>query len=152
MLLNMRMKKRITGNYIQQSDSGAANAGSLFHSQWRVIGPLALGVFCLAAVFTPTLLGKEKRVTTKTISGFVLDENENGIVDAAVSITDIQSGKKFTTVSKEGGRFSFANLPPGHDYEVQAAYKDKSSEVRRVSSLDTRLRLVLNLRIPPPKD
>jgi hypothetical protein len=117
-----------------------------------VIGQLALVVFCLAAVFTPVLPGKQKRVTTKTISGFVLDENENGIVDAAVSITDLQNGKKFATASKEGGRFSFADLPPGHDYEVQAVYKDQSSEVRKVSSLDTRLRISLNLRIPPPKE
>lgn len=150
--MNMRMRKRIPGSGSQPSDRGAANARSLFHCRGRVTGRLALVVFCLAAVFTPTLPGKEKRVTTKTISGSVLDENENGIVDAAVSITDLQSGKKFTTASKEGGRFSFADLPPGHDYEVQAVTKDKSSEVRKVSSLDTRLRIVLNLRIPPPKE
>ena len=113
---------------------------------------VAVAVFCLAAVSLPALIAKEKRQVTKTVSGLVLDPDENGIVDATVSITDMQSGKRFTTVSQEGGRFQFANLAPQHDYEVQAVYKDMPSAVRKVTSFDTRLRIVLNLRIPPPKD
>ena len=148
----MRKKKRIPGNEFPQLGRGAVNVGSFILSRLRVIGMVAVAVFCLAAVSLPALIAKEKKQVTKTVSGFVLDPNENGIVDAAVSITDMQSGKKFTTMSKEGGRFQFANLSPRHDYEVQAVYKDMSSEVRKVSSLDTRLRIVLNLRIPPPKD
>ena len=151
MSLNM-MKKRIPGNEIPQSGCGTVNVGRILLSRLRVTGMVAVAVFCLAAVSLPALLAKQKKQVTKTVSGFVLDPNENGIVDAPVSITDLQSGKKFTTVSKEGGRFQFAELSPQHDYEVQAAYQDMSSEVRKVSSLDTRLRIVLNLRIPPPKD
>jgi hypothetical protein len=117
-----------------------------------VIGLVAVAAFLLAAVSVPGMLAKERKPVTKTVSGFVLDASENGIVDAAVSIADLTSGKKFTTVSKEGGRFQFADLSPKHDYEVQAVYKNQSSEVRKVSSLDERLRIVLNLRIPPPKD
>ena len=152
MSLNMRMKKRIIGNEILQSRCGAVNVKRISLSRLRVPGMVAVAVLCLAAVSLPALIAKQKRQVMKTVSGSVLDPNENGIVDAAVSISDMQSGKKYTTVSKEGGRFQFANLPPQHDYEVQAVYKDMSSEVRKVSSLDTRLRIVLNLRIPPPKD
>ena len=152
MSLNLRMKKRMPGNEIPQSGCGAVNVIRILLSRLRVTSMVAVAVFCLAAVSLPALIAKEKKQVTKTVSGFVLDPNENGIVDAAVSITDMQSGKKFTTMSKEGGRFQFANLSPRHDYEVQAVYKDMSSEVRKVSSLDTRLRIVLNLRIPPPKD
>ena len=150
--MNMRMKKRMPGNEIPQFGRGAVNVSGLFPSRLQAIGMVAVAVFCLAAVSLPTLLAKQRKEVTKTVSGLVLDPNENGIVDAAVSITDLQSGKKFTTASKEGGRFQFADLPPRHDYDVQAVYKDMSSEVRKVSSLDTRLRIVLNLRIPPPKD
>ena len=140
------------GNEFPQFGHGAVSVGSFILSRSRVIGMVAVAVFWVAAVSLPALLAKEKKQVTKTVSGFVLDPNENGIVDAAVSISDMQSGKKYTTVSKEGGRFQFADLSPRHDYEVQAVYKDMSSEVRKVSSLDTRLRIVLNLRIPPPKD
>ena len=152
MSLNMRMKKRMPGNEIPQSGCGAVKVMRILLSRWRVTSMVAVAVCCLAAVSPPALIAKEKRQVTKTVAGFVLDPNENGIVDAAVSITDMQSGKKFTTVSKEGGRFQFADLSLHDDYEVQAVYKDLSSEVRKVTSLDSRLHIVLNLRIPPPKD
>jgi hypothetical protein len=113
---------------------------------------VAVAALCLAAASVPALMAKQKKPITKTVSGLVLDPNENGIVDAAVSITDLQTGKKFTTVSQEGGQFQFTALSVHDDYEVQAVYKDLSSEVRKVSSLDTRLRIVVNLRIPPSKD
>ena len=140
------------GNGIPQFGRGAVNVSGLFLSHLRALGIVSVAVFCLAAVSLPALLAKEKKPITKTVTGLVMDPNENGIVDAAVSITNLQSGKKFTTVSKEGGRYQFANLSVHDDYEVQAVYKDMSSEVRKVSSFDTRLRLVLHLHIPPPKD
>jgi hypothetical protein len=152
MSLDMKMKKKIPGNEIPRSGCGAVNVGSSILSRLRVIGLVIVAVFCLAAISLPALLAKEKKQVTKTVSGLVLDPDENGIVDAAVSIADMQSGKKYTTLSKEGGRYQFADLSLQHDYEVQAVYKDMSSEVRKVSSFDTRLRIVLNLRIPPPKD
>jgi hypothetical protein len=140
------------GNEIPQFGRGAVNVSGLFLSHLRALGMISVAVFCLAAVSLPALLAKERKPITKTVTGLVMDPNENGIVDAAVSITNLQSGKKFTTVSQEGGRYQFANLSLHDDYEVQAVYKDMSSEVRKVSSFDTRLRLVLHLHIPPPKD
>ena len=152
MSLNMRMKKKMPDKGIPQLGWEAGGAAGISASRWRVLAMATVVVCCLAAVAGPALFAKEKKPITKTISGAVLDANENGLVDAAVSITDLQSKKKFTTVSKEGGQFQFANLSPQHDYEVQAIYKDLSSEVRKVTSFDSRLRVVLNLRIPPPKD
>ena len=140
------------GSAIRQFDRGVVNIGGLFLLFLRMMGAVAVAGFCLAAVALPALLAKEKKPVTKTVTGLVLDPNENGIVDAAVSITNLQSGKKFTTVSQEDGRYQFTDLSLHDDFEVQAAYKDMSSEVRKVSSLDTRLRPVLNLHIPPPKD
>ena len=152
MSLNMRMKKKIPGNKIPQSGGSATTLGPAILSRWRIMGLVTVAVFCLAAVSLPSLLAKEKKPVTKTVTGVVLDASENGIVDAAVSIADLQSGKKFTTASKEGGQYQFTGLSPQHDYEVQAFYKEASSEVRKVSSFDTRLRIVVNFRIPPPKE
>jgi tRNA isopentenyl-2-thiomethyl-A-37 hydroxylase MiaE len=49
------------------------------------------------------------------------------------------------------GQYRFADLDPHHDYEVKAGYKGLTSETRQVSSVDTRMKLVVNLTIPPPK-
>lgn len=111
----------------------------------------AVLVFCVLTLSGPALLAKQKKPIVKTISGEVLDASENPIVGASVQLSDETLGKKIAIYSEDGGRYEFSDLDPNHDYEVQATYKGVSSEVRKASSLDPRTRVVLNLRIPPPK-
>lgn len=113
--------------------------------------PVAAVIFGLALLLPVDLSGKEKKVI-RTVTGAVLDEADNGIVGATVTLTDLQAGKKNATYSQEEGRYQFTDLDPNHDYEVQATHKGVSSDVRRASSVDTRARIVLNLRIPPSKE
>ena len=76
-----------------------------------------------------------------------MDEAENPIQGATVELTDLQTGKVLDIYSQEGGQYQFTDLRFDHDYTVKATYKGSSSEVRQVSSFDTRSRLVLNLTI-----
>jgi Carboxypeptidase regulatory-like domain len=99
----------------------------------------------------PEGFAKEKKPPTKTVSGDVLDPAENGIEGAAVELTDLQTGKVLAIYSQEKGQYQFAGLLPSHDYTIKATFKGSSSEVRQVSSVDIRSRLVLNLTIPAPK-
>ncbi len=105
---------------------------------------------CVSVCSTPELFAKEKKIP-RIVTGVVLDEADDGIVGATVELTDLQTGEKLATYTKEGGRYQFSDLQPTHDYEVRANYKSLSSEVRKVSSFDNRNRIVLNLSIPPPK-
>ena len=105
------------------------------------------GVLLLGAV---TGLAKEKKPQTKTVSGTVFDEAENTIQGAAVELTDLQTNKVLDIYSQEGGRYQFTGLSFSHDYTIKAMYKNSSSEVRQISSIDMRPRLVLNLTIPKP--
>jgi hypothetical protein len=93
-------------------------------------------------------LAKEKKPVTRTVSGVVLDEAENGIEGATVELTDVQTGKLIAVYSQEGGQYRFYGLLPSHDYKIKATFKGSSSDVRQVSSVDTRMRVVLNLTIP----
>lgn len=97
------------------------------------------------------LVAKEKKIE-RTVSGQVLDQAENGIAGATVTLTDVNTEKKIAAFTREGGHYQFSDLQPTHDYEVQATYKGSSSDVRKVSSIDSRHRIVLNLRIPPAKE
>src|SRR5581483_5414652 len=63
---------------------------------------------------------------------------------------DLQTGKSYSTYSQTDGTYHYSDLQPNHDYEIQAVYKGVASEVRQVSSFDTRMRLTVNLTIPPP--
>ena len=113
---------------------------------------LVLAAFGLTAV-APSLMAKKKKPpTTKTVRGQVLDAQQNGIAGAAVEMTDLATGKKSAIYTQTGGHFTFTGLKTFEDYEFRATYKGEASETRKVSSWDTRMQLVLNLHIPPPKD
>ena len=94
--------------------------------------------------------GKDKRPTSRTVSGVVMDETENFIQGAIVELTDLQTKKVLDIYSQKGGQYQFTDLRFDHDYTVQATCNGLSSDVRQVSSIDTRWTLVLNLTLLKP--
>jgi hypothetical protein len=122
--------------------SGAASLG-------RVIACLLMTALAVFVAGAGPAAAKQKLIP-RTISGRVLDENENGISGAAVELLDLQTGKKIAIFSESDGRYKFSDLSLNHDYEIRATFKGVSSETRKASALAER-QLVLNLRIPPPK-
>ena len=122
------------------------------HSRRLAVLALALAAFGLTAAAPSLLARKKKPPTTKTVRGQVLDQQENGIVGAAVEMTDLTTGKKTAIYTEEGGHFVFTGLKTFDDYSFRATDKGKTSDIRKVSSWDTRMRVVVNLHIPPPKE
>jgi hypothetical protein len=117
----------------------------------RKAGAVAALAACLATLGAPQAFAKEKKVASRTVSGAVLDEADNGIAGAMVELTDLQTGKKVAIYSQEGGEYRFADLRLDHDYQVRASLHGASSPLRTVSSVDTRTRIVINLTIPKKK-
>lgn len=122
-------------------------------SRWRIgwgVRVLSSIVAVICLLHAPGLAAKQKAPSTKTVSGAVTDKAENGISGAAVTIKNLQTGKTMATYANAQGHYSFSDLDPHYDYEIRASFKGVSSETRQVSSFDTRLRLAVNLTIPPP--
>lgn len=90
---------------------------------------------------------KEKAPTSRTVTGQVVDENGQALEGALVTLTDKKSNTKTDFFTKKDGRYQFADLSFTNDYEVQAKYKDKASEVRKLSQYDTAPRPVRFLEI-----
>jgi hypothetical protein len=112
---------------------------------------MAAAAVLLFTFSTPGMVAKERK-PSRVVTGLVSDEAENPITGAAVVLTDLETGKKSATYATREGTYQFTDLQPTHDYEVQATHQGVSSQVRRVSSIDPRNRIVLHLRIPPPKE
>ena len=93
---------------------------------------------------------KDRRPTTRVVSGTVYDPEENIIFGATVELKDMQTGKALAIYSQETGEYQYSGLRFDHDYTLKAMYKGSSSDVRRISLLDTRWHLVVNLTIPKP--
>jgi len=124
--------------------------GGSSHPVPRARGLAVAIVACLVVFSVPGVSRKERKIP-RVVTGVVLDEGDNGIAGASVELKNVQTGKKVAMFTQEDGRYQFSDLRPTEDYEVQASYKGASSEVRKASSLDTRQKIVLNLRISLPK-
>jgi hypothetical protein len=98
----------------------------------------------------PGVAAKQKAPATKTVSGVVMDKAGTGISGAEVTLKDLQTGKTMAIYAEANGQYHFSDLDPHHDYEIRASFKGVASETRRINSLDTRRKLVINLTIPPP--
>ena len=98
----------------------------------------------------PGLAAKQKAPPTKTVIGEVMDKAENGISGAEVTLKNLQTGKTLAIYANADGHYSFSDLDPHLDYEIQASFKGVSSETRQVSSFDTRMKVVIDLIISPP--
>jgi len=117
----------------------------------RNIGALLAGLaICALVTAVPPLAAKDKKPTSKTVIGQVLDPNDNGIDGASVSMKDLQTGVLQAVYTRDGGHYQFYDLRFDHDYELQATWTAGKSEKRQVSSVDTREKVVINFTIPPP--
>lgn len=110
----------------------------------------AAGILLAFAAGAPQLLAKKKPAPVKTVSGAVLDSSNAGVAGAAVMLTDVQAHRTDTVYSGADGKYSFDGLNPNDDYTVQAKYRGTDSDVRHVSSLDSRVKVVVNLVLAPP--
>ena len=81
----------------------------------------------------------------KTVHGAVLTKAEDPIPEAIVFLKNIQSGAVKSYISDSSGSYRFSGLDPNVDYEIHAEFKGDSSAVRRLSSLDNRKDIYLNL-------
>jgi Carboxypeptidase regulatory-like domain len=113
---------------------------------------LAFAALWLAFGSAPLMAKRRKPPTSKTVTGQVFDASDNAIAGAAVEMTNLTTGKTTAIYVGPDGRFTFTDIKLTEDYQFRARYKGQSSEVRKVSSWDTRTSLVLNLHIPPPSD
>jgi len=138
----------------KSADAPCRHRGYLPGSAMRACAvALAFAVLWLAFDAAPlTAKKRRKPPTSKTVVGQVFDASDNPIVGAAVEMTNVTTGKTAAIYTGPEGRFTFTDLKLTQDYQFKATYKGQSSEVRKVSSWDTRFHLVLNLHIPAPKD
>jgi len=112
-------------------------------------------IFALAFVFAveaPVAPAKDLKKPTRVVNGTVLDKDDNPIESAAVILTDLSTGKKNATYTQKDGRYQFSGLEPTRNYDVQASFQGETSQVRHVTPIDPRDRIVLHLKIPPPTE
>ena len=89
----------------------------------------------------------QKQPTSKTLTGTVLNQNDQPLASAVVYIKDTRTLTVRTYISNQNGGYQFNGLDPNRDYDVYAEYKGSHSSHRSVSSFDSRMTPSINLKI-----
>jgi heat shock protein HslJ len=83
----------------------------------------------------------------RTLTGVVTDEKGQPLSGAIVSIKNLRSQAKRSRTTAADGKYFFEGTSRSADYEVNAAYKNAVSEIKKLSQYDAAKSPRLNLRI-----
>lgn len=111
---------------------------------------IALVAGALLALSSPAQKPKDE-AQLKTVRGVVLDKSENAIVNAVVFLKNLHNNQVRSYIADNKGNYRFSGLDPNTEYEVHAEKDGEKSQTRSVSSFDSRLDIVLNLKIDKKK-
>ena len=90
---------------------------------------------------------KETRVTTRTLTGVVLDKSDAPVSNAVVYLKNMKSLAVKTVIAGNDGAYRFPELSPNVDYEVYAQREGKKSDTKTLSQFDDRQKANIILRI-----
>jgi hypothetical protein len=95
---------------------------------------------------------KDKTPTSRYLHGTVTDGTHQPVQGALVTLTNNKTKEKLTFITKKDGRYHFDDLKFSIDYDVEARYKNESSELRKISQYDNRPDVVRMLELKEPEE
>ena len=78
-----------------------------------------------------------------------MDDTGQPLDGALVTLTNSKTKDKTTVFTKKDGRYNFEDVSFTIDYQLQARYKDLTSDVRNLSQYDHTANVVRILQIQP---
>jgi hypothetical protein len=90
---------------------------------------------------------KATRVTSRTLTGVVLDKGDAPVANAVVYLKNTKSLTVKTVIAGNDGSYRFPELSPNVDYEVYAQREGKKSDTKVLSQFDDRQKANIVLRI-----
>ncbi len=90
---------------------------------------------------------KEKQPTTRVLTGQVTNNSGAPLPNSVVYLTNTRTMATKTYIVDKGGNYRFPELSPNVDYRVYAQSNDKRSDAKTLSSFDSRVQPVINLKV-----
>jgi hypothetical protein len=112
-----------------------------------------LAVSLLLLVIASAVYGQNTKheAQLKTVRGVVVDKSDNPIASSVVFLKNVRTNQVKSYIADNEGNYRFSGLDPNSDYELHAEKDGAKSQTRNVSSFDTRMDIVLNLKLAPKK-
>ncbi len=109
---------------------------------------LAFGFLLAACLPVCAQRGREREdPNVRSLQGVVRDGAGAPVEGAVVQLKNLKTLQVRSFITQRDGSYHFHGLNTNVDYEVKADHDGASSDVRRLSSFDTRTRAVINLTV-----
>jgi hypothetical protein len=95
--------------------------------------------------------GAKHEAQLKTVRGVVVDKSDNPVPTGVVFLKNVRTNQVRSYIADNQGSYRFSGLDPNSDYELHAEKDGAKSQTRNISSFDTRMDIVLNLKLAPKK-
>jgi len=112
---------------------------------------LLLGLPAVAWQFPSSSTRRASRITSRTLTGLVLDKSDKPISNAVVYLKNTKTLAVKTFIALNDGSYRFPELSPNIDYELYAEKDGKRSDSKVLSQFDDRPKPNINLRINTAK-
>ncbi len=96
---------------------------------------------------SPSPERKSARITSRTLTGNVLDKSDQPVPNAVVYLKNTKTLAVKTFIAQDDGSYRFPELANNVDYEVFAQRNGKKSDTKVLSQFDDREQPHINLRI-----
>lgn len=104
----------------------------------------------LIAVFSAGAQAKHDS-QLKTVRGVVVDKGDTPVPAAVVFLKNTRTNQVRSYIADNEGSYRFSGLDPNADYELHAEKDGAKSQTRNVSSFETRMDIVLTLKLEHKK-
>ena len=94
---------------------------------------------------------KSTRVTSRTLTGTVLDKSDKPIPNAVVYLKNTKTLAIKTYISQSDGTYRFPELSLNADYDIYAEKQGEKSKTKTLSQFDDREKPNINLQIEAKK-
>lgn len=93
----------------------------------------------------------KKESSLRTVRGIVTDKAETPLPNSVVFLKNLRTNAVRSSFADSDGNYRFSGLDPNVDYQVHAELEGAKSQVKTVSSFDSRKEMTLNLKIDRKK-
>lgn len=116
----------------------------------RRLALIGAAVLLLSACLCAQLFGGKKNddaSAPRNLAGTITDRSDHPVPSAIVYLKNTRTLAVATFIAENDGSYRFNNLSPNVDYEVRAESSGRKSQVKTLSSFDTRKQAHINLKL-----
>lgn len=108
-------------------------------------------VMVLLVACTINAQGAKHDSQLKTVRGVVTDKGDAPVPAAVVFLKNMRTNQVRSYIADNQGNYRFSGLDPNADYELHAEKDGAKSQTRSVSSFESRMDIVLTLKLERKK-